>query len=159
MLLNISGKIIFLNKGVWEPVVYKTPSSINLFILKRVASMHQLCRTPLLPLSFIYYSRSTLQGAASSHVLPRVCLCLSLPFSQVLEWSSITQAAQLFLSNPSTPGLVPASGVAFITPPQAVPRSFSLIRGSHDKISQLGLIDVFQGYFFWWVGRQALIAF
>lgn len=101
MLLNISGKIIFLNKGVWEPVVYKTPSSINLFILKRVASMHQLCRTPLLPLSFIYYSRSTLQGAASSHVLPRVCLCLSLPFSQVLEWSSITQAAQLFFQTPA----------------------------------------------------------
>lgn len=35
----------------------------------------------------------------------------------------------------------------------------SLIRGSHDKISQLSLIDAFQGYFFWWVGRQALMAF
>ena len=79
----------------------------------------------LLPLSFICYSRLILQGAASSHALPRVCLCLSLCFSQVPEWSSITQAAQLLLSNPSTPGLVPASGVAFITPPQAVPRSFS----------------------------------
>lgn len=125
MLLYISRKIIFVYKGVWEQVVYKTPSSMNLFILKRVASMHQLLRAPLLPLSFIYYSRSILQGAASSHALPRVCLCLSLCFSQVPEWSSITQAAQLLLSNPSTPGLVAASGVAFITPLQAVPRSFS----------------------------------
>ena len=123
MLLNISRKIILLNKSVWVPVVYKRPSSINLFLLKRVASMHQLFRAPLVPLSFIYCSRLTSQGAAGSPALPRVRLSLS--FSQDPAWSSITQAAWLLLSNSSAPGLVPAPGVAFITPPRAAPRSFS----------------------------------